>query len=408
MNFTQIRRILMVAVVAISLQSCQEKTITIENNTVEIPKDLKINQIQVIGTHNSYAKKRDAVIMDFVDPILTNLFQNYAKSIDPEGQGKWNEFHPNLNELTFKEMISYSFPDFKAQLNAGLRSLAIDIVYDPVGGTFSKPAVYEAMKAKGITNYQPFDATGLETPGFKVMHMPDVDFLSHYNTFEAALTDLKTWSDKNPTHAPVYIMIEAKDKGFPIFPNSAKVTPFSSDIYDALDQTLVAILGREKIIAPDDVRGDYKTLNEAVLNKNWPTVQASQGKFIFLLLPGGAGLTSESAYVKNHESLKDRIMFVKANAGEAHAGFLLLDNAIVRQNDIQQYVKQGYMVRTRSDIETYEAKVNDYSRAKAAFKSGAQVISTDYYQDTNNYGTSYKVELPSNKPIQVNPLNASL
>ncbi|WP_083678206.1 Ca2+-dependent phosphoinositide-specific phospholipase C [Lacinutrix venerupis] len=399
-------KLTVIALLAIFITNCKAQTtsITIENGTIEVPKDLKINQIQVLGTHNSYAKKRDSVIINFLNPMLTHAMKGFTSKLSDEEKEKYKEFHPN--QMSFKEMISYSFPDFNAQLSTGLRSLAIDIVYDPVGGTFSKPAVYDALNAKGITNYKPFDSTGLGTPGFKVMHMPDIDFLSHYNTFEAALTDLKTWSNKNPTHAPIYIMIEAKDKGFPLFPNSAKVTPFTSDVYDVLDQTLVSILGRNKIITPDDVRGDYQTLNEAVLAKNWPTVEASQGKFIFLLLPGGAGLTTEGAYIKNHESLKGRVMFVKADAGEPHSGFLLLDNAIVRQNEIKDYVKQGYMVRTRSDIETYEAKVNDKTRANAAFSSGAQVISTDYYQDTNNYGTSYKVEMPNNKAAILNPLNS--
>ncbi|WP_066225004.1 Ca2+-dependent phosphoinositide-specific phospholipase C [Formosa haliotis] len=165
------------------------------------------------------------------------------------------------------------------------------------------------------------------------------------------------------------------------------------------------ILGRDKIITPDDVRGNYSTLNEAVLAKNWPTLKSSLGKFIFLLLPGGAGLTTENAYVKNHPSLKGRTMFVRADIGAPHSGFLLLDNAVLRQGDIKKAVSQGYMVRTRADIETYEAKVNDLSRANAAFSSGAQVISTDYYQETNNYGTPYRVKIPNNKILQINPIN---
>ncbi|MFM9726241.1 Ca2+-dependent phosphoinositide-specific phospholipase C, partial [Streptomyces scabiei] len=58
------------------------------------------------------------------------------------------------------------------------------------------------------------------------------------------------------------------------------------------------------------------------------------------------------------------------------------------------------------DIETYEAKVNDMSRAKAAFKSGAQVISTDFYKPGNPYGTSYKVTLPEGVDYLCNPVNA--
>ncbi|WP_216362739.1 Ca2+-dependent phosphoinositide-specific phospholipase C [Formosa algae] len=384
-------------------QSNANPVFSLEDGHVQVQEDIKINQIQVLGTHNSYAKQRDSVIINFLDPMFTKMMSGRHAKMSKEEKAKFQEFHPNT--MSFKEMISYSFPDFKSQLDAGMRSLAIDFVYDPEGGRFNKPAIYNVLKAKGITNFKPFDTTGLNTPGFKVMHVPDIDFLSHYNTLEAALIDLKEWSNKNSDHAPIFIMMEAKDTGVPMFPNATKVEPFTSEIYDELDSKLVSILGRDKIITPDDVRGNYETLNEAVLAKNWPTLKSALGKFMFLLLPGGAGLSSENEYIKNNHSLKDRVMFVKADQGLPHSGFLLLDNALMRQEDIKEAVKKGYMVRTRADIETYEAKVNDLSRANAAFSSGAQVISTDYYEETNNYGTSYRVQIPNNKTLQLNPIN---
>lgn len=53
-----------------------------------------------------------------------------------------------------------------------------------------------------------------------------------------------------------------------------------------------------------------------------------------------------------------------------------VDNAPVRAEDIKTYVQQRYIVRIRSDIETYEAKVNDMARANAAFAGVPQVVST--------------------------------
>lgn len=82
-----------------------------------------------------------------------------------------------------------------------------------------------------------------------------------------------------------------------------------------------------------------------------------------------------------------------------------MDNAIVRQREIQQLVKQGFLVRARTDIETYEAKVNDLTRAKAAFSSGAQIISTDFFREGNGYGTSYVVKLPGGGEARSNPVN---
>ncbi len=396
-------KILSIVCVIIVLQSCSSTKIKIENDMVEIPSDLKINQIQILGTHNSYAKKRDTVIVNFLDPIFTKMMNGYSKNMSDEQKAKWQEYHPNTS--SFKEMLAYDFPPFDEQLDAGLRSLAIDIVYDPEGGRFSKPVIFDVLNKKGITNYLPFDDTDMDNPGFKVMHIPDLDFRSNYNTFESALIALKNWSDKNPTHTPIFIMIEAKDDVLPVFPNSTKVLPFDEKAYQNLDAELISILGRDKIITPDDVRGNYNTLEEAVLAKNWPTLKSSLGKFMFLLLPGGAGLKDEGNYLKGHPSLKGRTMFVKADIGKPHAAFLLLDNSIMREKDITAAVKKGYMVRTRSDIETYEAKINNKTRANAAFNSGAQIISTDFYQAGNAYGTDYIVRMPNNKPVMINKIN---
>jgi hypothetical protein len=100
-------------------------------------------------------------------------------------------------------------------------------------------------------------------------------------------------------------------------------------------------------------------------------------------------------------------MFAQSSPDSEHAAFLLLDNAIVRQEEIQRYVQQGYLVRARADIETYEAKVNDPTRADAAFSSGAQVVSTDFYQPGNAYGTDYYVQMPGGSVARCNPVNGA-
>jgi hypothetical protein len=238
--------------------------------------------------------------------------------------------------------------------------------------------------------------------------MADIDFRTHYPTLKDALTALKTWSDQHPGHTPVFMMIEAKDSGFPILENNTKVLSFDKKAYDDLDGEIVKYLGKDKIITPKEVQGSYKTLKEAVIHNNWPKLNDSKGKFIFMLLPGSAGtLSSKNNPYLIEGSLKERVMFLNSEPDDSFAGFILRDNAIVRQKEIQDLVKQGFMVRTRSDIETYEAKTNDFTRAKAAFSSGAQVISTDFFHSGNTYGTPYFVQPPQQKDYLNNPLNSS-
>lgn len=367
--------------------------------------DIRINQLQIVGTHNSYAQPVDPRVLDLVTPIINGMMQKYSSTMSEDQKAKFKEYHPYGMDL--KEGLNYNHPDFTEQLNANLRGLEIDVYYDPEGNRFSHPATYQILKKKGITDLAPFNMEGLNQPGFKVLHMADIDFRTHYPTLKDALTTLKLWSDQHPGHTPIFMMIEAKDSGFPIFENSTKVLPFDKKAYDDLDGELLKYLGKDKIITPKEVQGKYKTLKEAVTHHNWPKLDESKGKFIFMLLPGSAGtLSSKNNPYLINGSLKERLMFLNSEPDDSFAGFVLRDNAMVRQKEIQDLVKQGYIVRTRSDIETYEAKVNDDSRSKAAFSSGAQVISTDFFRPGNTYGTPYFVQPPQGNGYLNNPLNS--
>ncbi|WP_333597819.1 phosphatidylinositol-specific phospholipase C domain-containing protein [Chryseobacterium flavum] len=368
--------------------------------------NIRINQVQVVGTHNSYAQPADPRVLDLVTPILNGMMQKYSSSMSEEQKAKFKEYHPYGMDL--KEGLNYNHPDFNEQLNSNLRGLEIDVYYDPEGNRFSNPATYQILKAKGITDLAPFKTEGLEQPGFKVLHMADIDFRSHYPTLKDALTHLRKWSDLHPDHSPIFMMIEAKDSGFPVFENSTKVLPFDKAAYDALDEEILNYLGKDKIIMPKDVQGNYNTLKEAVMHNNWPQLKESKGKFIFMLLPGSAGtLSSKNNPYLIKGSLKERVMFLNSEPDDSFAAFILRDNAIIRQKEIRDLVKQGFMVRTRSDIETYEAKTNDFTRSKAAFSSGAQIISTDFFRPGNTYNTPYFVQPPQKKDYVNNPLNNS-
>lgn len=389
--------------VILGIYGCANKQIDTASETVSaLPNDLKLNQIQVLGTHNSYAQPIDTNVMAYVSKFVEPMMEKMIAAMDSAKLAEYNEYHPN--KVPMREALAYDHPPLSEQLDAGMRSLEIDVFYDPTGNRFARPAAYEVMKQQGVSNLLPHDTTGLSQPGFKVLHIADFDFRSHCPTFEGCLNELKNWSDAHPNHIPIFILLEIKQQGLPIFPNPTAVLPYDSTAMDALDAEIVKVLGREKLITPDDVRGDYTTLEEAVLAQNYPTLENSSGKFVFLMLPA-IDEAMASLYWENRPSLEGRMMFVRSTPGTPRSAFLLLDNAIVRQEEIQQRVKEGYLVRTRSDIETYEAKVNDYTRAKAAFKSGAQVVSTDFFKAGNPYGTDYVVKMPNGKEVRCNPVN---
>ncbi len=370
---------------------------------------LRLNQVQVLGTHNSYSLGLDPRLAAFLDPLAAGGMADMVGQMGEERMASFLEYHPNFDKLTFSEGLNYGYPEgLTAQLDAGLRSLELDVFRDPGGGRFLRPAGYEILMQQGVPAHDlaQHDTTDLEKPGFKVLHVADIDFRSTCNLLTTCLGQLRDWSDANPNHAPVFILLETKDAGFPGFPGGADVLPFDTAAYDALDAEIVSVLGRDRIVTPDDVRGGFETLEAAVLARNWPSLEDSRGKFVVLMLTA-LNVEGLSGYYNERPNLEGRVAFLRSDPGQSHAAFLLLDNAIVRNEEIQERVRQGYLVRTRSDVETYEAKVNDMTRADAAFSSGAQIVSTDFYKSGNAYGTDYAITLPEGEDFRCNPINGT-
>jgi hypothetical protein len=98
-------------------------------------------------------------------------------------------------------------------------------------------------------------------------------------------------------------------------------------------------------------------------------------------------------YIQNHPSLESRLMFVNAPFEYPEAATIIINDPLALQDKIRQMVKKGFIVRTRADANTVEARNNDYSRWEAAKKSGAQIITTDYYVPSQTFSSKYHVEM---------------
>ena len=332
--------------------------------------DVRMNQIQVIGTHNSY-----------------------HSGFAPSAAKLWQQKNPKVFAG-----LDYRHPSLTSQLDAGVRQIEIDIFADTKGGLYAHPYGEKLIAQAGLPADPLFDPQHLmEKPGFKVMHVQDVDYRSECEPFTACLAEVRAWSKAHPNHLPVFILVETKQGALHVqFPT---VTPqsFTPAIFDALDREITSVFSAGEIITPDDVRGSYATLNQAVLADRWPTLKEARGKVVFLMDQKKMG----PLYLEGHPSLKGRILFTNADPGTGDAAF-------IEQNDdpaeaIEALVRQGYLIRTRADSDTKEARTNNTARRDAVLASGAQIISTDY-PASEQAASGYKVELPGNAVARCNPV----
>lgn len=315
---------------------------------------VRMNQIQVLGSHNSY----HVGLPDDVFQLVHAFSASSADALDYH--------HPPLRQQLGKE---------------GARQLELDVYADPRGGLFANRHINVALaKPKPIAS----GILELDQPGFKVMHEAEIDFESSCVTFVECLRQVKAWSDANPTHLPLMILVEAKSDPSPDPAKLGFVTPvkIGAPELDALDAEIHSVFQPKQLVVPADVGTD-----------GWPTLAAARGKVWFAL---------------DNEDLApvyrgSTIFTSKPDA--MRPGFAKLNDPIKDAAKIRSLVRRGFIVRTRADADTVQARSNDTTMRDAALVSGAQLVSTDYLTADTRF-SDYLVALPGGAVARCNPVNA--
>ena len=344
-----------------------------------------------------------------------------AKSAGPECARSWLDSHLRLNEIqtagtaesyklrpsttlltligmgSKKDALQLDFgePPIEQQLNLGARSLTFDIAFDPEGGLYEHPS--GALMA-GQFLEDNYIAT-MSKPGFKVIHILDIDFNSSCLTLNACLGSVASWSRKNPDHLPLVIMLRTNDERTPM-PGATTPAKFTAAAFDALDGQIRSAFTANELITPDMVQGKFHTLREAVLAHNWPTLGEARGKILFLLDDDAPKV---ALYRGARHALEGRAMFVATDDKSPAAAFVTVENPLKDGAVIAREVRAGLIVHTYSDADTTEARAKSTARLNAAFASGAQIVSTDFLAADPRI-SPYQARVPGNRVAECESL----
>jgi hypothetical protein len=333
-----------------------------------------MNDIQVLGSHNSFKARIPPAVM-------AELRRRDARLADA---------------------LDYYHLPLPAQLDRGIRQLEIDIFADPEGGRYANPKGERLATAAGERTG--FEAAAMRKPGYKVLHVPDVDYLSGCVTLLRCLGEVDAWSRAHPGHLPIMVTINAADT-----PGSREVTaPLPLDdaaLLDALDAEIRRALPGRRLVTPDEVRGAAPTLAAAIRTRGWPTLDAARGR-IYVLFDVRRAVSE--AYRAGHPGLRGRAMFGWYDDADPDAAVQIVQDPIVDAARIRALVKAGVIVRTRTDANTVEARAHDLTKARAAFASGAQAVSTDYYPGAPDpLALHYVVTLPGAVTARCDPVRVA-
>lgn len=224
---------------------------------------LRLNQIQVIGTHNSYKVRAP-------EPAFSRLLERYPQAIT----------------------LDYAHPALDVQLDRGVRSFEIDVYYYPE-----------------------------RDEHLRVMHVPRIDEESNVRTWKRALRVIKRWSDMHPGHVPISVLVEAKDD--PIEELGITVNPFTTEAFALMDAQIREVFPEERLLTPDDVRGGHATLPEAIAADGWPLLDEVRGQVFFCLHERG-GLAA--LYAESSPVTEGRAMFLRGEEGKPWSAVFVIDN----------------------------------------------------------------------------------
>lgn len=294
-----------------------------------LPRDgaLRLNQVQAMGTHNSYHIAPD-----------TLLDASHA----------------------------YTLPPLDEQAALGVRQFELDVHRRNEGG-------------------------------FDVLHLPTIDPNTTCLAFEDCLCTLRSWSDAHPGHLPLVVWIEPKDELDDLSPD---YRPMSGHLLE-LDDEIRAVFPPERLLAPDDVRGDAADLPSAIAARGWPTLGEARGKVLFAVLDTGA---EREEYLSGSPNLAGRAMFVDNDAlDDPSAAMFKLDDAIRDAAQIQAALDAGFIVTSNVDTPEDDDATNR-AQFEASLAVGSQFLSTNFPAPVE--GRDYWASIPGGSPAGCNPVTA--
>jgi hypothetical protein len=335
----------------------------------------RLNQIQVIGSHNSYHIEPSPTVRALI-----------AAAGERHAQG-----------------LEYTHPPLAEQFSSrGVRQIELDLSYDPEGGRYAEPSARKVLRGLGRDPGPDHDPKGLlRRPGMKVLHVPDVDYRTTALTLVDALKQVREWSKAHPRHVPIMILLELKSEATATLPT--RPLPFDSKALEALEGEIVSVFPRGEIITPDDVRGSFATLRESIRARGWPRLDTVRGKVMFALDNEDQ---VRDLYLEGHPALQGRLLFTSVSESHPAAAWFKINDPVAEFDRIRRLVGAGFLVRTRADADTRAARSNDATQRDKALASGAQFISTDYPVPDTRF-TSYCVQLPGRVVAQSNPVSGN-
>ncbi|GGF34768.1 Ca2+-dependent phosphoinositide-specific phospholipase C [Williamsia phyllosphaerae] len=341
---------------------------------------LRLNQIQFIGTHNSYHQ------MPAADELPSSVAGSAADGFRYQ--------HASLTDQLTDQRI---------------RAVELDLNPDPTGGRYRYPSV------RRLAGHGPLTDPEYRRPGIKVLHSADIDYRTSCISLRSCLGEIRAFSDSHPLHTPILIQLELKSTDATARAlGGVDVPAWDRTQFAELDREIAETFGPQDLITPDSIRRPGRTVEQSVRAGGWPTLSQARGRVMFFFdnasSEPGAPSRLRAEYLRMHPGLRTAPVFTRGAVGQSDAAVTMVnDPRGPHLDEIRRLVSAGYLVRTRADEPMSTVKNDEHTRVAVALASGAQDVTTDFPVPgmASRWGDgTFVAQLPGTGVVRSNPISA--
>jgi hypothetical protein len=231
---------------------------------------------------------------------------------------------------------------------------------------YTHAPLYEQLSELDVRQLE-LDLHWHETDGLQVFHLPGVDEETTCLAFADCLGELARFSDDHPGHLPVLVWLEPKHTDLDF------LVPELGDLdlhWAEVEAAILEVIGRERVFAPDDLRGELPTVREAVEARGWPQIGAVRGRFLFSVLDDGE---SRAAYLGTAAALGGKLLFVDSVGTDEPSAALFKDMDAARGAELGLL---GFLT-TDNVGGASDLPEDNRARAEAQLAAGVHYLATD-------------------------------
>lgn len=270
--------------------------------------------------------------------------------------------------------------------------LAPAVPFDP-SHAYSHAPLPEQLQSQGVRTFE-LDVHREVDGTLQVYHIIGIDDQSTCDTLDACLQQIKGWSDANPEHLPIVVWLELKDDtgGQPLD------TP---EALQLLDEAVTSVFPPDRLLSPDDVQGDFRTLRERLRTEGWPTLGELRGQVLVTILDTDA---PAEVYTSGYTTLAGKPLFVRADSNQLELPWAAICKLGIDETEAIAAAHAGNLLVATNVCGAADSDETCFAAREQAMDAGFHMLKDDFPAPVDD--REYWLDFPDGDPARCNPVTA--